>query len=119
MRKENKDEQECVLVRVFGRVQGVNFRYNVKRFAERAGIRGFVMNLSDGSVLLHACAEREKLDALLAFIRSNPGLAQVRRVEVSKAEANARMKGFEIVREGSFAKDKGNALKHFLKNIFR
>ena len=35
---------------VTGRVQGVGFRYFVQDTASKAGLRGFVRNISDGSV---------------------------------------------------------------------
>jgi len=39
-----------VRVRILGRVQGVFFRYNTRKIAERLGIKGWVRNCKDGSV---------------------------------------------------------------------
>ena len=39
---------------ILGRVQGVGFRYFARQRAEAHGIAGFVRNLPDGSVEVHA-----------------------------------------------------------------
>ena len=39
-------------VELKGRVQGVNFRWMTKRFADKLGLKGYVMNKEDGSVFL-------------------------------------------------------------------
>ena len=39
-----------VRVRILGRVQGVFFRYNTRKIAERPGIKGWVRNCKDGNV---------------------------------------------------------------------
>jgi len=43
-----------------GRVQGVNYRYFVKRCAESVGVHGYVKNLEDGTVEIVAEAEGEE-----------------------------------------------------------
>ena len=50
---------------VHGRVQGVNFRYYVERYADALGLKGYVKNLPDrGMVEVYAEGEKEKLDEL-------------------------------------------------------
>ena len=36
-------------IKIFGRVQGVGFRYFVKQRANKAGLKGFVQNQQDGA----------------------------------------------------------------------
>ena len=50
----------------FGRVQGVGFRYTTAGLARDCGIRGYVRNLSDGSVELVAAGSAADLERLLA-----------------------------------------------------
>ena len=66
---------------VSGRVQGVGFRYYVRRQAERLGVAGFTRNLTDGSVEVVAEGEDEPLSALEASLRQGPDFAHVAQVE--------------------------------------
>ena len=51
-----------------GRVQGIGFRYTVKDLARSFDVCGWVKNLPDGSVELHAMAEPDELAAFLREI---------------------------------------------------
>ena len=52
-------------ISVYGKVQGVGFRYHTSKKADEYNINGFVRNKPDGSVYIEA--EGEEID-LLAFI---------------------------------------------------
>jgi len=52
-----------------GRVQGVGFRYQTVRIAQRRAITGFVRNLADGRVHLVAEGVPPELEEFLAAIR--------------------------------------------------
>jgi acylphosphatase len=68
--------------RIFGRVQGVGFRWFVSQQARRLGItRGMARNLGDGSVEVFAEGERAQLDALELDLKRGPRSAFVERVE--------------------------------------
>lgn len=69
-----------ILIR--GRVQGVGFRWNASREARSRGIKGFVKNLSDGSVYVEAEGYREQLDDFVEWCRSGPAYSSVDSVEV-------------------------------------
>ena len=51
-----------VLFIVHGNVQGVGYRWLVKKAAFRNSIRGSVRNMEDGSVRIIAIAEKEPMD---------------------------------------------------------
>lgn len=51
-----------------GRVQGVGFRYTVRRIATNHPITGYVKNLPDGSVELIAQGSPQAINALLADV---------------------------------------------------
>lgn len=48
-----------------GRVQGVGFRYRAKTVADNLGITGWVMNESDGSVVMEAQGTLEQIYRLI------------------------------------------------------
>ncbi len=68
---------------VRGRVQGVGYRWFVVRAAAPLQIRGYVRNLSDGSVEVVADGDPGALDALEIALRRGPRQAQVNQVERS------------------------------------
>lgn len=87
-------------VQVFysGRVQGVGFRYTVKRTAAGYEITGTVRNLSDGRVELVAEGARDELEAFRQGIR-DAGLAGfIQQENAEWAAARNDLRGFEIVR---------------------
>ena len=67
---------------VRGRVQGVSFRESTRRLAVQLGVFGFVRNLPDRrTVEVVAEGDREKLDALVEFLKVGPPAARVESVE--------------------------------------
>jgi len=81
---------------VAGRVQGVGFRYFVRRRAEDAGLAGFVRNLPDGRVEFLLQGAPDAVDAVVAQIRIGPPHA---RVSELRAEIDAQAvleSGFSI-----------------------
>jgi acylphosphatase len=70
-----------------GKVQGVNFRYYTKQEALRLGVRGTVMNLDDGSVLVKVEGDPEKVEALVAWCRTGPSRARVDGLEIREVAA--------------------------------
>ncbi len=77
---------------VRGRVQGVFFRYNTKKYADEHNIKGYVRNLSNGSVEIVA----DKLDGLIEFCKSNPGYSEVSDVFVQDVELEEKFNDFYI-----------------------
>jgi acylphosphatase len=76
---------KAVQARVTGRVQGVSFRWYTQEQAARLGVRGWVRNEPDGSVLVHAEGAEEAVDALVDWCRQGPALARVGHVSVREA----------------------------------
>ena len=81
---------------VAGRVQGVGFRYFVRRQAENAGLGGFVRNLADGRVEFLLQGEADAVDAVIEQIRLGPPHARVRELRVEEDERHAIVSGFTI-----------------------
>ncbi|SQD05347.1 acylphosphatase [Escherichia coli] len=52
----------CIIAWVYGRVQGVGFRYTTQYEAKRLGLTGYAKNLDDGSVEVVACGEEGQVE---------------------------------------------------------
>jgi acylphosphatase len=52
-------------IKIYGRVQGVGFRFFAKQWAEKLNIVGFVLNEKDGSVYIQAYGKKENLEKFL------------------------------------------------------
>jgi len=89
---------------VFGRVQGVGFRWFVRDLAQDLGLVGWVCNRSDGAVELVAEGRPGQLEALVAELRRGPRGALVTRVDVVHGPATGTFADFAI-RSGSHLGD--------------
>lgn len=84
-------------VRIMGHVQGVAYRAWTQSRATREGLTGWVRNEGDGSVSAVFCGPEDRVEAMITACHEGPGAAQVRDVQVSKAEPPG-LDGFEIRR---------------------
>ena len=86
-----------VRVIVTGRVQGVNFRHYTSKNARRLGVKGWVRNLSDGSV--EGCFEGEAtaVDALVDWCRQGPDYARVDGVELHSEPFTGEFEEFQVL----------------------
>lgn len=84
--------------RIFGRVQGVGFRYSAQREAEKHQLNGWVKNEPDGSVTVEASGEEESgLNAFSEWCHRGPASAKVEKVNVEELEYPARkVEGFQV-----------------------
>jgi acylphosphatase len=73
---------ERVTLVISGRVQGVFFRANTKKAAERLSLVGFAMNQSDGSVKVVAEGPKENLSKLIDWCKKGPPLARVDSIDI-------------------------------------
>ncbi len=82
-------------IHVSGQVQGVGFRWQAATEATESGIKGFVKNLSDGSVYIEAEGTAEQLEAYLEWCKKGPRFGCVESVE-TEILAPAGYKEFHI-----------------------
>ena len=87
-------------VRVFGRVQGVGFRYFAHETARRLRVVGHVTNLPDGSVRAYAEGPRNSLAEFLRQIEKGPPGAHVREARSHWGPATGQYTYFGIERAG-------------------
>lgn len=77
-------QKRGAIIRVFGKVQGVGFRYYTQKKASELDITGFVQNRPDGSVYIEAEGEEEKLDAFILWCNNGPAWARISNVQVQQ-----------------------------------
>lgn len=82
--------------RVFGLVQGVNFRYTTRERAAGLGLTGWVRNEWDGSVETVAEGPRPALDQFLDYLHRGPRHALVERVVADWLPATGEFARFEV-----------------------
>ncbi|GAB5054585.1 MULTISPECIES: acylphosphatase [Pediococcus] len=63
---------KSVTIQVFGRVQGVGFRYLTKMVADKLNIKGTVANRNDGSVFIEAEGENDHLNEFINAVKMSP-----------------------------------------------
>lgn len=82
-------------IKVKGKVQGVFYRSSTQAKAKELGLSGWVKNEEDGSVLIEAEGEEQKLEKLIDWCRQGPGAAVVNDVEYQELEPQGK-NGFEV-----------------------
>lgn len=84
-------------ITVRGKVQGVYYRATTKAVADQLGVKGFVINQSDGSVYIEAEGRDFELESLLEFCHEGPDRAEVESVEY-EISAIKGFKNFEVLK---------------------
>jgi acylphosphatase len=89
-------QNEAFRARIYGLVQGVGFRYSTQGFAQRRGVKGYVRNMSDGSVEVYAEGKKEIIEDFLAWLKKGPPGASVRQVDYHPVEYRGLYNRFSI-----------------------
>jgi acylphosphatase len=89
--------ERAIAVRVSGRVQGVAYRAWTQGLARRTGVRGWVRNLSDGSVGALLIGPEDRVEEMVQAMRRGPPDARVEDLAASAAEDDGSL-GFAIRR---------------------
>ena len=76
------EEKLLFKIHVKGQVQGVGFRWSAAREARNRGIKGYVKNLSNGSVYIEAEGFREQLNPYVEWCKKGPGLVESVNVDI-------------------------------------
>jgi acylphosphatase len=79
---------------IFGRVQGVGFRWFAIERASLEGITGWVRNLPDGEVEVVAEGEAEAMERFERSVRQGPGHARVDDVTIDMLTPTGRFATF-------------------------
>ena len=94
-----KNDGSCgVRVKIFGKVQGVNFRVFILEHALKLNLKGFVCNKPDGSVEAVFEGDKMHIDKILELCHQGPKAARVTRVECIEEKPTTEFKGFFVRR---------------------
>jgi len=85
-----------VILKIYGRVQGVFFRDSTRRKAKKLNLVGWVKNEPDGTVKVVAEGEEEKLKELIKWCYNGSILARVAKIDIKWQEATGQFEKFEI-----------------------
>ena len=85
-----------IKVRVHGKVQGVFYRVTTQEQATKLGLKGFGMNMPDGSVYFEAAGPAEPIEKLISWCYIGPPHATVLEVDLEEVEYLDLPERFEI-----------------------
>ncbi|MBT8340945.1 MAG: acylphosphatase [Desulfatitalea sp.] len=81
---------------ISGRVQGVFFRVETQRAADKIGVNGWVRNLPDRTVEAVFEGPRDRVETALAWCRKGSPLSQVHDVQVQWVPSTGDTDGFSV-----------------------
>ncbi len=84
-------------IQVYGKVQGVAYRYSTKLRAIELGLKGTVQNRKDGSVLINVYGEENMVNQLISWCEDGPPYAAVEKLDVQNNDV-FECDDFEIIR---------------------
>lgn len=80
---------------IYGRVQGVGFRYTTVHLAKKINVNGIVRNENDGSVYVEATGEKDKINLFIEELAKGPSpSADVDKIEISYDSSITDYNGF-------------------------
>lgn len=71
-------------IKVFGRVQGVGFRFYSNKKAKELGLNGMVQNKADGSVYIEVEGQEEAIEQFIIWCENGPQWARVSKVQIQE-----------------------------------
>lgn len=83
---------------VYGRVQGVGFRYSTQAEAMRLNLTGYVRNRPNGTVEIVAEGHPSAIGQLLEWANQGPPAAAVNQVDITYGSVNGEFSQFTIER---------------------
>ena len=81
-----------------GKVQGVFFRMNTNQKANGLGIKGWVRNVSDGTVEAIFEGEENNIKMLIDWCKTKIQMARVDEAQVENSEYLGEFDSFDVVR---------------------
>ena len=82
---------------ITGRVQGVFYRVNTKRMADKLGVKGWIRNLPDGRVEAVFEGDESSVKRLISWCWIGPPGAKVTNIEVEWEEYLGEYETFKVL----------------------
>lgn len=77
--------KKCYSIKVFGKVQGVGYRYFMLDMANKLGVKGFVRNHENGIVYIEAEGEDVQLNQFIKFCKKGPSFSDVQDIQIEES----------------------------------
>jgi acylphosphatase len=81
---------------VKGRVQGVGYRYYAVQQAQLLGVKGYVRNQADNSVVVVAQADEEVIQTFIDYLYIGPTRARVDHISKIKIDYSSYFDNFSV-----------------------
>ena len=85
-----------VVAVVSGHVQGVGYRFFATRVARRAGLKGWIQNMRDGTVEALVEGEKKSIDEWIEEIREGPRYAEVTKIDQESKDFSGKLPDFDV-----------------------
>jgi len=85
-----------IVLKIYGRVQGVFFRDSSREKAKRLNLKGWVQNEPDGTVQIVAEGEEENLKELIEWCQNESDHGKVEKVNTAWLEPTGQFGDFTV-----------------------
>ncbi|NQV12801.1 MAG: acylphosphatase [Parcubacteria group bacterium] len=85
-----------VNLKIKGKVQGVFFRVSAQEKAQELDLMGWIKNKTDGTVVIEAEGEEQRLQELINWCQAGPEYAKVDDIKVEWQTPTGKFKDFTI-----------------------
>lgn len=83
-------------IHIQGKVQGVGYRFFATRVARRLGLKGWIQNNRDGSVVAMVEGEKDAIDDWVNELKEGPRYAEVIKIDQETKEFSGRLGDFDV-----------------------
>jgi len=83
-------------LKIHGRVQGVGYRFFASKTAPAYDIKGYVRNMSDGTVEVVAEGKENNINEFIKKLKQGPSFSYVEYIDKQKEEIDRPFSGFDI-----------------------
>ena len=85
-------------MKIYGKVQGVFFRYELKKLADELQVKGFAKNNRiDGTLDVLAEGSNWTVDKIIDFCKKGPKMSRVDNVQIKEEKPRGDYTKFEII----------------------
>jgi len=81
---------EKFIIKIYGRVQGIGYRWFILENAKKYNLYGWVKNCDDGSVECGAKGLKEDIDKFIEDIKKHP-LAKITKMDIEKCSDESKI----------------------------